>query len=154
MKDEKVREIISKNSFKIDNFELSKNIDQNGGYYLIKSEKASFSKSMKKIEMNQCDIIYNSDNNSLNFSAEICIYMIDKEVVMHNNIEGNYKDIMFNSGKDGQLYYDVVTDNGSLLGGIMAKQGPNQIMSDRVYIDRKNQMVRFVDSVEVTYALD
>lgn len=153
-KNKKFKLSISKNSLKIDNFEMSKNVNDSGSYYLIKSEIAYFSKSMDKIDLDYCNIEYFADNNTLVFSADKCTYIIDKELILEHNIQGTYNEIYFKSGKDGILNYNMETGLGTIKNGITAQNENNSIVAETLLINRNQDRLEFRDNVEVKYAVE
>jgi hypothetical protein len=152
-KHEKIKVSIEKNSLKIDNFELSKRTKDKKGYYLIQSKVAKFSRSMNKVDMDFCTIKFVSDNNTLEFTADECLYIVEKEVKLKNNIKGYYNDIFFKTGENGIFYYDMKKEIGNVSNQVFATQNNNSIKSDKLYIDRKKELIKFIDNVEAKYEI-
>jgi hypothetical protein len=152
-KDEKAKENIEKNSLTINNFELSKNVNDSGAHYLIKAKKASFSIDKKSVSMVDCDVSYVTKNSVFNFKAKECLYELEKKLILKNDIKGKYDNYEFETSKNGILEYDLTTEKAKVLNGILMKYLNQSIKADNLYIDKKNEIIIFKSNVEAVYDL-
>ncbi len=152
-KDEKAKISIKKNSLVIENFELSKNVNDSGDYYIIKAKEASYSVNKKSVNMINCDISYFTKNNLLKFRADNCKYELDKKIILNNNIKGEFNKYKFKTSSDGFLEYDMKTEKAKILHGVKVEYINQSIKSDILYIDKKNEIIIFKSNVEAVYEL-
>ncbi len=152
-KEERTHINIKKNNLIIDNFELSKNVNESGDYYIIKAKKATFSANKKSVNMINCNIKYMTKGNILTFGANECTYVLDKKLTLKNNIKGKYNNYKFETSPDGLLEYDMNTEKAKILNGAKMEYQGQSIKADSIYIDKKNEIIDFKSNVEAIYEI-
>lgn len=150
-KDRKVSDFkIDKNSLKVEGLQVMENT-VDGGFYVVKAQKADVSENFSLINMHDCSILYKSGKYTLDMISDSCRMVKNENITLRDNISGNFNNYLFKTGEKGVFNYDLKTLRGTIINGLTVNSETIELKSEQGEIDRGNMTIKFIGDVEVIY---
>ncbi|MCA1932457.1 MAG: LPS export ABC transporter periplasmic protein LptC [Calditerrivibrio sp.] len=134
----------------IEDFKLRKNGD-NGSIYTLDAKRAELFFDNKSFTFDNCTFRYTDINKVIDVSSSFCVYEVDSRVILEDSIKANYNKILLMGRDKSKLVYDIPGDFGEMSGGVIAKEGNNSIVADRMVFKKNEEFISFLGNVEVVY---
>lgn len=134
----------------IEDFELKKNGD-NGSTYSLYAKRAELFFDNRSFTFDNCTFIYRDRSKIINVLSSGCAYEIDSKVIIEGSIKANYNKLLLMGRNKSKLVYDIPGDFGEMSGGVVAQEGNNSIVADRMFFKKNEEFISFLGNVEVVY---
>jgi hypothetical protein len=134
----------------IDNLTLDRNLNPDGRIR-VSAKTAYVDREKDSIKLENCSIKYKKNKKDIYLTAEDCLYIEDKSIVLKNNLKGKINDVVFFTEKDGLLEFFINEGYGIIKNGVTIIKDNSSISAETVNIDKNAKELNFNGKVRATY---
>jgi hypothetical protein len=142
---------VKKNEIRINNFEMSKVVDEDNNFYKINAAAAKINRKSRVAELSDFTIVYKKGETDFTASAAEGFLEEEVRIDVKGKITGKLNELDFETGEKGKFHYDFDTETGTITGNIVVNNGNGNILSDKAVIYQKENRLEFDGNVRVTY---
>lgn len=142
---------VNENQIVIDNFDMSKVVDRENNFYIIKAETADMDRISEMTVLKKFHVVYKKQKTNLDIKGPLAEVNGEDEVVAKGKLTGNVNGIDFKTNKKGEFFYDFILKKGYLKNGVVLMDGNNTISCDYIDIDGETSDLKFNGHVKVYY---